>query len=81
MSQRSVERALGRLVTDQRFRARFFRDPERASLEIGLDLSAQELDALVRIPTPLLARLEACLDARLCRLRVPDEPESAEGVR
>lgn len=81
MSQRAVERALGRLVTDQAFRDRFFRDPERASFLLGLDLSRDELDALVRIPIVALARLATCIDDRLCRLHVPDEPESGEGVR
>ena len=32
MSQRSVERALGKMITDETFRRRFFGDPEgRAS--------------------------------------------------
>jgi hypothetical protein len=73
MSQRAVERALGRLVTDRAFRTLFFREPVLASLEVGLDLSADELDALRRIPAPALAQLEACIDDRLCRLYVPDE--------
>jgi hypothetical protein len=73
MSQRAVERALGRLVTDPAFRRRFFREPVRASFEVGLDLSADELDALRRIPSRALARLSESIDDRLCRLNLPDE--------
>ncbi|HEX7125314.1 MAG TPA: Os1348 family NHLP clan protein [Thermodesulfobacteriota bacterium] len=74
MSQQAVERALGRLVTDPAFRRRFYREPERASLELGLDLSAGELEALQRVPCLALAELAARLDDRLRRLSLPDEP-------
>lgn len=77
MGQRAVERALGRLVTDPGFRCRFFREPERATLELGLDLSRNEIEALSRIPAPALAELEACIDDRLCRLHLPDETDEA----
>lgn len=73
MSQRAVERTLGRLVTDPAFRARFYREPEQAAVELGLELSAGEIEALRRIPAPALAQLEACVDDRLCRLHLPDE--------
>ena len=46
MSQRSVEHALGKMVTDETFRRDFFRDPERTSLASGLDLSSAEVEAL-----------------------------------
>ncbi len=78
MSQRAVERALGRLVTDPEFRRRFYREPERATLELGLELSREEIEALQKIPAPALAELEACIDDRLCRLHLPDEPAVAE---
>lgn len=74
MSQQAVERALGRLVTDPGFRDRFFREPGRACLEVGLDLTAQEMAALRRVPARALAHLCAYVDARLCRLHVPEEP-------
>ncbi len=80
MSQRSVERALGKLVTDETFRREFFRDPDRTSLEAGLDLLPEEMDALRRVPRAMLDRLGACLDGRICRLsvsrRVPSEEHS-----
>lgn len=70
MSQRIVERAVGKLVTDEGFRDAFFRDPKAASLQAGLELSAEELDALSRIPRPALAALNARLDDRICRLHI-----------
>lgn len=81
MSQRAVERTVGRLVTDEHFREEFFRDPEGASFRAGLNLSRRELDALRRIPADALARLCACVDDRICRLhvrggRAPGEPVS-----
>jgi hypothetical protein len=70
MSQRDVERALGRLVTDQGFRHDFFKDPAEACLLLGLQLTSQELEALLRTSRPALATLGDCLDDRICRLHV-----------
>jgi len=74
MSQRVVERAVGKLVTDEGFRDAFFRDPKTASLRAGLDLTTEELDALSHIPRPALAALNARLDDRICRLYISGEP-------
>ncbi len=49
MSQNAVERALGKLVTDDEFCARFFENPAAATWEAGLPLSALELDALSNV--------------------------------
>ena len=68
MSQRDVERALGRLLTDPGFRREFFRRPARACLEQGLQLAAHEVDALLRVPPRPLASLARHLDDRICRL-------------
>jgi len=73
MSQRIVERAVGKLVTDEGFRKDFFRDPMTASAHAGFELSAEELDALSRIPWAALAALNARLDDRICRLHIPTE--------
>ena len=74
MSQRSVERALGKLVTDEGFRERFFRDPEPACLVAGLHLTAAERAALTRVPRSVLVQLATRLDDRICRLHVAGEP-------
>jgi hypothetical protein len=70
MSQRDVERTLGRLLTDQGFRDDFFLDPARACLTLGLQLAAHEVEALLRVPRPVLTQLSARLDDRICRLHV-----------
>lgn len=78
MSQRVVERAVGKLVTDEGFREAFFRDPRAASLQAGLELSPEELEALSRIPRAALAALGARLDGRICRLHIGHEPIEQE---
>lgn len=70
MSQRDVERTLGRLLTDQGFREAFFRDPTRTCLGVGVELAPPEVEALLRVPHSALARLGARLDDRICRLHI-----------
>ncbi len=79
MSQRAVERTLGKLLTDEAFREAFFEDPARAAVASGLELTAEELDALRRLPCAALVELCTRLDDRICRLhvRLPGE----EGAR
>ncbi len=67
MSQRDVERVLGRLLTDDAFRRDFFKDPARACQLLGLQLAASEIDALFRVPRPPLVTLSDHLDDRICR--------------
>jgi hypothetical protein len=55
VTQQAVERALGKLLTDENFRERFFENPEAASWEAGLALSPIELEALARVPRHALA--------------------------
>ena len=80
MSQRIVERVVGKLVTDEGFRNKFFKDPEKVSFFEGFDLSREELEALARIPKAALAALSERLDDRICRLHVPGEPSEKERV-
>jgi hypothetical protein len=70
MSQRDVERTLGRLLTDEGFRDEFFLEPGRACLSLGIQLAPHELEALLRVPRPMLASLGARLDNRICRLYI-----------
>jgi hypothetical protein len=72
MSQRDVERTLGRMLTDPGFRRDFFQNPARACIELGLQLAAHEVDALLRVPPRRLASLADELDGRICRLRIGD---------
>ncbi len=78
MSQRSVERTLGRLVTDPGFRDAFFRNPVEAGLRIGADLTQQEIEALLRVPPDALTAFSGCLDDRICRLHIRHEPIEQE---
>ena len=70
MSQRDVERTLGRLLTDQGFRDDFFRDPAHACLQVGIQLTPQEVEALLQAQRPALVSLGARLDDRICRLHL-----------
>ena len=72
MSQRDVERTLGRLLTDPRFRREFFVDPPLACLNFGLELTPHELDALLQLPHRRLATFSELLDDRICRLDISD---------
>jgi hypothetical protein len=76
MCQAAVEKTLGKLVTDEAFRDRFFTDPATASFQAGLDLSAAELEALGRVPVAALVRLSWVLDGRICRLLVAGDSET-----
>ena len=73
MSQRAVDRVVGRLVTDEAFREAFVSDARSALLPYAIDLTREELDALRRVPGTALAALSALLDDRICRLKVPAE--------
>ena len=78
MSQRDVERTLGRLLTDQGFRDEFYLDPGRACLALGLQLAAYEVEALLRVPRPGLTQLAGRLDDRICRLHVSQSGTSEQ---
>jgi hypothetical protein len=82
MSQGAVEKALGKLVTDDAFRDRFFADPGVASVTAGLVLSQVEMDALSHLPKQALARFSRLLDDRIRRLQseVTQRPPTAGGV-
>jgi Ribosomally synthesized peptide prototyped by Frankia Franean1_4349. len=79
MSQQAVERAIGKLTTDEGFREAFFADAARASLEAGLQLSAFEIDALRRISAEALQRFSDGLDDGICRLRPSPAAGDARG--
>lgn len=70
MSQRDVERTLGRLLTDESFQHDFFRDPYRACLPLGFQLTPQEIEALLKVPHPALTDLAGRLDERIRHLHL-----------
>jgi hypothetical protein len=68
MSQRNVERVIGRLVTDEAFRSVYLEDPDRALrilAELGVELTACERDALRRLDADdvkhFASRINPCL--------------------
>ncbi|MBI1950164.1 MAG: Franean1_4349 family RiPP [Acidobacteria bacterium] len=71
MSQRSVERVIGRLVTDEAFRRRFAEEPLaalREAIECGAELTSLELQALVSIDAQLVDRIASAIDPRLLKI-------------
>jgi hypothetical protein len=68
MSQRNVERVIGRLVTDEAFRGHFAADPRAALRELkeeGVELNECELWALSTIDPRAVDRFVDSLDARI----------------
>lgn len=77
MSQKTVERLIGKLATDEEVRSRYRADRRRTLEDLagGPDLlTAVELDALVATPADLLDSFADALDPRLQRVRLPREP-------
>ncbi len=71
MSQRNVERVIGRLVTDEGFRRRFFENPTGVLRDItccGLELTDIEVGCLAKIDPRLPSRFAEALDARIQKL-------------
>ena len=78
MSQDAVERTLGKLLTDESFRERFFTTPRVTVGAAGLRLSDIELAALSRLSRSALRSFSASLDPRICRLCLPRESSPEE---
>jgi hypothetical protein len=78
MSQRNVERVIGRLVTDEELRLEFIRAPKKtlsALAEQGCELSGVEVDALLHTDIGLWAHAAARVDPGLqhCSLKAGEE--------
>ena len=70
MSQRTVERVVGRLITDEEFRVQFIRRPQQtlaALVEQGWELTAIEVDALVQTDIKLWSDSARRINPRLQR--------------
>jgi hypothetical protein len=71
MAHRVVELLIGRLITDEQFRADFTRNPEALLLGLkdhGFDLSPTEIAALAGTDTAVWDRAAEQLDPRLMKL-------------
>jgi hypothetical protein len=79
MSQRTVERVVGRLITDEEFRLEFSRLPERtlaALVEQGWDLTAIEVEALMQTDTRLWSDGASRINPRLQRSSLKTSEEN-----
>ena len=76
MAQRIIEMVIGRLITDEQFRAEFLHDPENTLLELcerGFELSCTEIAALVHTDPALWARTADAIDPRLQKVSLLNE--------
>jgi len=79
---RSIEILIGRLVTDEEFRAAFRRDPRAALANVavwGLELTGAEMSALLDTDRLLWDRVAAELDSRLQKASLGPPPNQDEG--
>ncbi len=67
MSQRAVERFIGRLITDDQFRVKASRSLSAACCEVGLDLTPGEMKLLSRMEFGCLQHFSRCIDPGLRR--------------
>ena len=77
MSQRTIERVIGRLLTDEELRHEFIRSPRRTLGELneqGWEMSRVEVDALLAMEIRLWPEVAARIDPRLqrCSLKIHD---------
>jgi hypothetical protein len=81
MSQRTIERVIGRLLTDEELRLKFIRAPRRTVAELGeqgWELSGLEVEALLAIELGLWSQVSARIDPRLqrCSLKTQNDGTS-----
>ena len=77
MSHRTIERVIGRLLTDEELRQDFIGAPRRTLAELseqGWELSRLEVDALLATEIGLWAEVAVRIDPRLqrCNLKTGD---------
>jgi len=71
MSQDAVERVLGRLITDARFRRAVGDSLEAACVQQGYSLSPTELRFLSELELKRISALAASINTGLCRADTP----------
>jgi hypothetical protein len=77
MSHRTIERVIGRLLTDEELRLKFTRSPSQTVAELreqGWELSRLEVEALLATELRLWSDVAARIDPRLqrCSLKTED---------
>jgi hypothetical protein len=80
MSHRTIERVIGRLLTDEELRLEFTRSPKKTLsvlAEQGWELSRLEVDALINIDVRVWTDTAARIDSRLqrCSLKFREEDD------
>jgi hypothetical protein len=84
MSQKAVETLLGRILTDEGFRATFF-PLDAASFDLaaaqGFDLTPVERDALATLDRGRFEPLARGLDSRICRTHAGEAMGGDRGKR
>jgi hypothetical protein len=80
MSHRTIERVIGRLLTDEELRREFIRAPKRTLAELaeqGWELTRLEVDALLTMEVRLWSDVAARIDPRLqrCSLKTHESPD------
>jgi hypothetical protein len=76
MSQRSIEVVIGRLITDEAFRAAFLDDPQAVLtqlIETGVHLTRAEIAALVATDSTLWEGVADNVDPRLQKVDLKSE--------
>ena len=76
VAQRIVEMLIGRLITDEQFRAEFLDDPRKTLNDLreqGLELSRTEMAALMNTDPALWARTADAIDPRLQKASLKNE--------
>lgn len=83
MSHRTIERVIGRLLTDEELRFEFTRAPKQtleALVEQGWELTRVEVDALIKIDVRVWSDTAARIDSRLQRCSLKTSDDGGEGT-
>jgi hypothetical protein len=83
MSHRTIERVIGRLLTDEELRLKFARSPRGTLAELGeqgWELSRFEVDALLNMEVRLWSDVAARIDPRLQRCSLKTRDDEGEGA-
>ena len=78
MSHRTIERIIGRLLTDEELRLKFTRSPKRTLAELGeqgWELTHIEVDALLTMEIRLWSEVAARIDPRLQRCSLKNDED------